>query len=487
MTFTRRDALKLTAASLGSGAAWSSAGRIAEPAHWDPRKRFFFDDRIVERVDGLRLSPGLVAKDKRNPLFGEDKPWEVRIDNLYGNILYDREESIYKLWYNPFIVYGRHDTTPREKRATTDYVKQPKGDTEMGICYATSKDGFEWDKPELGMVDFRGSKRNNLILRARPEPTHWVPHGAGIWKDTGDPDPARRYKMFFCKPHVYQCVSFSADGLHWSDPHKLDTLHVRGDTHNNTFWAPSIGKYVGFTRRFDGSRIVTRTESEDFLSWSEGVDVLRQRPNEPSRQTYAHIAFPYGNLYLGLVMMLNRGEKMNREDPNDDTVDCELTWSPDTVHWERLCAGMPLIPRGREGGPDWGCIYGCAYPVLRDGYLRLYYGGNNGKHSDWRDGFLNLAYLRPDGFAGLGQVGSITMRPMAMESATLQVTADAPEGTVIVKARDEQGRVVAESTEMPGVMTNAAVQWKQGALARGRTLSLQFIAREAKLYSFRFA
>ena len=42
-------------------------------------------------------------KDPRNPLFGEDKPWEQRFDNLYPNVMYDREEGLYKCWYSPFI------------------------------------------------------------------------------------------------------------------------------------------------------------------------------------------------------------------------------------------------------------------------------------------------------------------------------------------------------------------------------------------------
>jgi len=482
---TRRELVQFVA-------AWPLLGRTVAPAFWDPNKRLLLDTRLVERTDGLHVTPGTVRKEARNPLFGEDKPWEVRIDNLYGNVLWDEEERIYKLWYNPFIVYERHNKTPRAERPRVDYMKLPKGQTEMGVCYATSRDGLVWDKPELGLVEFEGSTRNNLILRARPEPTHWVPHGSGIWKDLGDLDRARRYKLLFCKPHVYLCVSFSRDGIHWDEPVRIEGLNVRGDTHNNTFWAPSLEKFVGFTRRFGETRIVTRTESEDFLHWTEGVDVLRHPPGQPNRQTYAMIVFPYANVYLGLLMVLNRGEKMNREDPNDDTVDCELTWSPDTVRWERVCAGTPLIPRGPGGSQDWGCLYACAYPMLRDGVLRLYYGGNNGKHSDWRDGFLNLAYLRPDGFAGMepataGGRGSVILHPMECPSTALRVTADAKGGEVTVTALDASGKTIAQSEALRDDVTNASVRWKKGSLVRGRPLRLRFDLERAKLYSFRFA
>ena len=60
-----------------------------------------------------------------------------------------------------------------------------------------------------------------------------------------------------------------------------------------------------------------------------------------------------------------------------DLVDCELAWSSDTVQWERVCPGTPLIPRGPDGSFDWGCVYGAAYPFLKDGRLQAYYGGSN--------------------------------------------------------------------------------------------------------------
>ena len=62
------------------------------------------DSRIIEGTGNAILTVGTVQKDKRNPLFKEDKPWEPRFDNLYANVVYDREEDIYKCWYSPFII-----------------------------------------------------------------------------------------------------------------------------------------------------------------------------------------------------------------------------------------------------------------------------------------------------------------------------------------------------------------------------------------------
>ena len=36
------------------------------------------------------------------------------------------------------------------------------------LCYATSKDGMHWEKPVLGLVDYKGSKQNNICELKEP-------------------------------------------------------------------------------------------------------------------------------------------------------------------------------------------------------------------------------------------------------------------------------------------------------------------------------
>lgn len=75
-----------------------------------------------------------------------------------------------------------------------------------------------WEKPELGLVEYEGSKWNNILWRG--------PHGTGLFKDHRDPDPARRYKAFF----QGVSVAFSADGIHWGKAISWPQIKVRGDT-----------------------------------------------------------------------------------------------------------------------------------------------------------------------------------------------------------------------------------------------------------------
>ena len=58
------------------------------------------DSRIVDTVSGAELKVGTVAKHPANPFFGKDKPWEVSLDNLYPNVVYDDQAKLYKAWYH---------------------------------------------------------------------------------------------------------------------------------------------------------------------------------------------------------------------------------------------------------------------------------------------------------------------------------------------------------------------------------------------------
>jgi hypothetical protein len=469
--FSRRKLLFWAGAA---PAMWATRAMWADPA--PSEKRLLLDKRMTERAEGVSLRLGVPVKHPANPLFGQDRPWEPRFDNLYPNVLFEAKERVFKCWYNPFIVDEAVASTPRSQYAIVPYKVHKR---EMGVCYAISRDGIAWQKPDLGLAELKGSKRNNIVLRG--------PSGVGVFEDWHDLDPHRRYKMFY--KGAYMAARHSPDGLTWSDETTFPEIHAVGDTHNNAFWSPELGQYVGITRLWDrqqNQRLVGRTHSADFLHWSRAQEVLRALPEELHRQTYAMPVFRYANVYLGLVMMFNTDR---------DTVDCELAWSPDTEHWERVCPGQALIPRGPAGSYDWGCIYAAAYPIVRDESLWLYYAGSNGKHTGWRDGFYCLALLRMDGFAGMessraDRSGFLTTTPFVCAGGTLCVTADTAGGKIrasIVGAEKyglELCRPITENT------TDGVVRWEGAAdLAelQGQKIQLRFELNRATLYSFVFA
>ena len=167
------------------------------------------DSRVVANTQNAQLTLGVVEKHASNPLFGEDEPWEKRYDNLYARVIYDEEEQLYKCWYMPFIIDNSAKGMTLEEREETLY-RSPE-DRDEGICYAVSEDGLRWEKPRLGVVEFLGNSENNIAVRG--------PHGASVFKDLHDPDPARRYKAFMIghtTGHQMLAVAFSADGVRWS-------------------------------------------------------------------------------------------------------------------------------------------------------------------------------------------------------------------------------------------------------------------------------
>lgn len=394
-------------------------------------KILVLDSRIIENVQNARLTLGNIKKHPANPLFGADRPWEPRFDNLYANVFYDEEDKLYKCWYSPFIIDERTTSTAENRRHPfyTAYLEKRPDGRETGICYATSKDGIRWEKPELGLVEFDGNKNNNILMRGS--------HGAAIFKDIHESDPARCYKMIFKGDgeDIGMAVSFSSDGLHWSEAIECPEIGAHGDTHNVAFWAPDKGKYVVFTRinAEDNTRQVARTESKDFLNWTRADVVLRG--DDPLKQTHDLVVFPAAGVYIGLLGVM---EFLDRSNYNIKQ-HVELAWSPDTKIWYRIEEGKPFIansPAEKEHYGytpyDWGTVFASA-PIFLEDEIRIYYGACDWYFMDWRKGYLALATLRPDGWAGFEQVSMdapavITTTTVSGDLASLNITADVKKG-----------------------------------------------------------
>ena len=287
---------------------------------------------------------------------------------------------------------------------------------------------------------------------------------------------------------------FSDDGIRWAESRNFpDLADAAGDTHNSAFWAPTLGKYVYITRTWDrrergeipNIRLVARSESPDFRTWSPVEEVLRGV--EDHLQIYSMPVFYSHGVYIGLPAIHNI---------KTDRVHTELSWSPDTVHWHRIAPGVALIANsGKQGEYDWGCVYAAASPVLLENEIRLYYGGSDGTHYGWRKGFFCLATLRPDGFAGYEQGSKdasavIVTIPMSFTGTAVCLSADVRTGG-FVKARilNDAGEVLALAKPVTQTVTDARLEWlPESPINRfaGKTIRLEFELQHATLYSFSF-
>ena len=80
------------------------------------------------------------------------------------------------------------------------------------VCLAKSDNGYNWRKPELGLVKYNGSTHNNLVDMLGGK-HHIV--ACVVYHEPDDPNPDRRFKAIIETtkyPNLF-AVMFSADGL----------------------------------------------------------------------------------------------------------------------------------------------------------------------------------------------------------------------------------------------------------------------------------
>lgn len=409
---------------------------------------YFFDRGILNgyRMANVTVEVNRLKKDiQNNPLFWEDyfsdspRRWEVRYDNGYPNVIYDEECGIYRCYYTLFTYDESSAATTLEQRK--DAVYKPKESRITSLCYAQSKDGIHFEKPSLGLIEFEGSKENNILLR--------YAHGTGIMLDRQETDRKKRFKLVtkveYHSSRNFMAVAFSEDGIHFSDLIEWPEYNPAGDAHNFPFRDPCTGKYYVVTRIWkNGVRICAISESTDFINWSKPVEILRGEGFE--NQVYSMPVLPYNGIYLGFASMYHEGDATA---DNFDTVDVELQFASSLDHWDHVAPGQKLIPRGEgvypEGEFDCGCIYSAA-PVEKDGKLWFYYMGGNGRHTDFRETSLARGWLEKDKLAGCipkkRQQAFVTTSHFVVYGEEVSILADLEEnGELAVALGTKSGKV----------------------------------------------
>jgi hypothetical protein len=253
----------LLAAGILSGALLIVA---AAPLAFDigSRKQLFIDYKFIEAAEGVSLTMNPPAR-TGEVLIQADAPWEQgNVLGSYGTVMADANGRV-RLWYN---VLG------------TEYAPGKNPDF-MGVAYAESDDGIHFRKPELGLVEHNGSRRNNLVLPT--DLSKMAIGGGSVWFDENPNCPPKElfksWQKIYPKPGTGirgpHRVWLSPDGLHWKLSEKLVTGLRAADTQDTWFWAPEIGRYVGYTREWtrfaDGRpiRMASYNESSDMHTWEK--------------------------------------------------------------------------------------------------------------------------------------------------------------------------------------------------------------------------
>ncbi|NUM56302.1 MAG: hypothetical protein HUU46_21905 [Candidatus Hydrogenedentes bacterium] len=455
----------------------------------DVGRQLFVDDFLIEKTD-LKRTFHNAEYYPDNPVLSPDKEWESGESQNHpaptampfsDGVWFDPQTQLFKMWY------------------MGGYVKS--------TCYAESKDGITWTKPELDVVP-----GTNIVQ------THGR-DSATVWLDLLDPDPQRRYKLFsYLRPddNGRYTIYFSSDGKHWGDP--VATSGPTGDrctVFYNPFrkvWVYNIRAYepggVGRYRRYH--------ENADVLEaakWKEGEpvfwvgadtgDYMRDDLKTPC-ELYNLDCAAYESLLIGLFSIW-RGQPQDRAKPNEICIG----FSRDGFHWDRP-SHTPFIPVSEQYGDwNWGNVQsagGCCL-VVGD-KLYFYVSGRKGVQGSPSSGVCStgLATLRRDGFASMDAIdgeGTLTTRPVKFSGKHLFINADASQGeirvdilpTIFVGGRLRtdnpmdpiEGFDATSCTPINTNLTRASVTWKSGqdlSSLANTPVQFRFHLKNARLYSF---
>ena len=263
-------------------------------------------------------APVFVIADRSDqPLLKADRPWE---SFFIGWVQVMRVDGKWRLWY---------------LSASQTY----KDDGDGYLCYAESDDGVTWVKPDLGLVVFDGSRKNNILLDSKDVggvQGHMIVHDI-------DAPPAERYKLTIIKPspnkeHFWIYAMVSADGLRFTAiPEPI--FRFNSDTQNTLVREKDCWRM--YVRMWDphlwsGERVVGLSESKDFTNFPAPRIVLRRDANDPKELQFYNPALSKLNDRLWVMLPSAFMTQQN-------TVVPHLAWSRDGEHFTRV-GSEPFLP-----------------------------------------------------------------------------------------------------------------------------------------------
>ena len=459
------------------------------------RRELFVDRFLLDRLDGVELR--LHSPTPREVVMVCDAAWE---GSGCGYETVFRDGPIIRMYYIAA------DLTSADG---TKMASRP-----IFACYAESRDGVRWVKPDLGLFEYGGSKHNNIV---------WSGPSLDNFTPMKDPNPdcraGEQYKAVAYGPGGLWAYK-STDGLHWS-PLAEQPIITKGafDTQNNAFWDPLRNYYWCYIRGFhNGIRDIRVATSADFRTWIEPV-LLRflDASDEP---LYTNQILPYHrapHLFLGFPTRYierpwapsmnalpdpeHRQRRMKFHPRFGTAVTDGLFMSSRDGHTFHRFDEAFLRP-GLERRDNW--VYGDCYQNLglletpaadptAPPELTLYVGENHWKGPKQ----LRRYTLRIDGFASLcaRSCGEFLTKPLTFRGKELALNfSSSAAGHIRVELQDSVGRPLsgfglADSDELFGDTLQRVVTWRNksdvSALA-GRPIRVRIAMRDADIYSLRF-
>ena len=245
------------------------------------RLELFVDEALIDSMDGASLV--LHKPTPREPALITDQPWE---GNMCHYVTVLRDGAVCRMYYATW-----HATFERPEPGKANLSLTP-----LHIACAESLDGIHWHRPEFGLYEVNGTKRNNLV---------WMGEGADMKGTHGfapfiDANPGcrsdERYKavgagMEDRGGNLWALAS--PDGVHWRLLRQEPIITgMPFDSQNLVFFDTVRGEYRAYVRDFDnGVRGILTATSPDLVTWTKPEWLAY--PDAPEQQLYTNQIMPY--------------------------------------------------------------------------------------------------------------------------------------------------------------------------------------------------
>jgi len=468
--------------------------RVAEPVAIGKRKQLFVDRYLVALADEVLFTMMAPRRHPENPVLSP----EAATDGQFvtpGAVLWNESKKVFQLWYSA--------------------IHFESGEELQYPAYAESRDGLSWQRPVLNLVEFNGSKANNLI-----------PGGGLVIRDDHDPNPARRYKAAGCGSDARSVnLGYSPDGMRdWQQSPYNPLFASTGDTHALFGWDERLHKYIGFFRPMgkrpkslvrQQQRHIAVSFSDDGDHWSPMVPVIVPDEHDPPGTEFYRVAvIRYEDLFIGLLSVLHMDAALldfNQPDPVgvEQTVDTQLVVSRDAVNWARVGNRAPWLAAAPYQSWDDMVVW-TVTPILVGDEIRAYYGGFPIRHQladlyssvekrngRTRQGCIGLATLRRDGWVAVRpnarRNGTLVTRSLTFEGSALELNAQAAEGKILVEMLDAERKPLPGFSGVNGITITGdslrhRVRWQRPFTEiGGKPVRLRFTLQgPVELYAFQF-
>jgi len=434
---------------------------------------FLCDERVTEdRWLTERFSVSL-QKHSGNPLVVKEHEWEGTGPLMGGSVLYDPEDSIYRMWYG---IWDSHKY----------YNKLPFS---YNMCYAESKDGIQWEKPALNVFKHEADPLNNFIDCGRDK-TQSVDV---CLNPRPDLYPGKFLAIHNQSGGVY--VTYSDDGKSFTFLQDIAAIPYHSDTHNNFVYDEVRDNWLLFCRprayAGDHKRRVSMQQSKDLKKWTHDRTILIPAETELP-EFYGMSVFRRGDLFFGVLKVYDRSTGFMHS---------EATWSDDGEHWNQVTTHQPLLERGPKGAWDHGMVQISESPVVVGDQMRFYYGGRAlDHHVKNNPASIGLATAERDRFIGLRasneKAGYVLTRPLLYpKKANLVINAVVPEKGSMIRAelRGDNNKIIegfsledCDPVEESGFAQSVTWQGKTINTAPEAEVRIRFELTNAQIFAFDF-